>query len=44
VDRVSPHRVQERLRGLSVEKAGEVRIICAHDVVEYEACAAGSPL
>ena len=44
VDRTQRMANQERLRALSVDKASEVRIICAHDVVEYEACAAGRPL
>lgn len=35
---------QERLRALSVERRDEVRVLCAHDVVEYEAAAAGRPL
>jgi glyoxylase-like metal-dependent hydrolase (beta-lactamase superfamily II) len=41
VDRSQRLANQERLRRLSVEKAGEVRILCAHDVVEFEAAAAG---
>jgi glyoxylase-like metal-dependent hydrolase (beta-lactamase superfamily II) len=44
VDRVARHSNQERLRALSVERAGEVRILCAHDAVEFERCAAGAPL
>jgi glyoxylase-like metal-dependent hydrolase (beta-lactamase superfamily II) len=44
VDRAQRMANQERLRRLSVERAGEVRIICAHDAVEYESCAAGAPL
>lgn len=44
VDRSARLSNQERLRRLSVEKSGEVRIICAHDPVEFEACAAGRPL
>jgi hypothetical protein len=35
---------QWRLRELSLKHAGEVRLICAHDAVEFEACAAGTPL
>lgn len=35
---------QERLRRLSVERAGEVQVICAHDPVELERCRAGRPL
>jgi glyoxylase-like metal-dependent hydrolase (beta-lactamase superfamily II) len=35
---------QERVRRLSVEHRAEVRVICAHDVVEFEKCAAGTPL
>ncbi|HEX8585599.1 MAG TPA: MBL fold metallo-hydrolase [Allosphingosinicella sp.] len=41
VDRAQRLANQERLRRLSVDKAGEVRILCAHDVVEFEAAAAG---
>lgn len=35
---------QERLRKLSVQHQAEIRIFCAHDVVELERCAAGTPL
>lgn len=35
---------QERLRALSVERRGELDVICAHDVTEWEACVAGRPL
>jgi glyoxylase-like metal-dependent hydrolase (beta-lactamase superfamily II) len=35
---------QERLRKLSVEHKSEVRVFCAHDVVELERCRAGAPL
>lgn len=35
---------QERLRRLSIEHRSDVRIFCAHDVVEWERCAAGTPL
>jgi glyoxylase-like metal-dependent hydrolase (beta-lactamase superfamily II) len=41
VDRTQRLANQEKLRRLSVEKAGEIRILCAHDVVEFEAAAAG---
>ncbi|HEY0084925.1 MAG TPA: MBL fold metallo-hydrolase [Allosphingosinicella sp.] len=41
VDRAQRLANQERLRRLSVDKAGEIRILCAHDVVEFEAAAAG---
>ena len=44
VDRTQRMTNQERLRRLSVERAGEVRIVCAHDVVELERCVAGTPL
>ena len=44
VDRTQRLANQDRLRRLSVEKAGEVRVICAHDAVEFEACAGGRPL
>lgn len=35
---------QARLRALSIARAGEVTITCAHDPVEYERCRAGRPL
>lgn len=35
---------QERLRSLSVERSGEVHVICSHDPVEFERCVAGAPL
>lgn len=35
---------QERLRRLSVEQAGQVSLVCAHDPVEFEHCASGRPL
>jgi glyoxylase-like metal-dependent hydrolase (beta-lactamase superfamily II) len=35
---------QERLRRLSVEHQADVRVFCAHDVVELERCQAGAPL
>ncbi|HYG46880.1 MAG TPA: MBL fold metallo-hydrolase, partial [Allosphingosinicella sp.] len=35
---------QARLRALSVERAADVKLVCAHDAVELEACAAGRPL
>jgi glyoxylase-like metal-dependent hydrolase (beta-lactamase superfamily II) len=41
VDRAQRLANQEKLRRLSVEKAGEIRILCAHDVVEFEAAAGG---
>ena len=44
VDRQARLSNQQRLRELSVAHAGTVKMICAHDVVEYEACAAGQPL
>ena len=44
VDRAARHASQEGVRRLSVERAGEVRVICAHDPVEFELCAAGRPL
>ena len=44
VDRAQRLANQERLRRLSVDRAAEVSIICAHDVAEFEACAAGAPL
>ena len=44
VDRAARLANQERLRRLSLERQSELRIICAHDVAEFEACAAGRPL
>jgi glyoxylase-like metal-dependent hydrolase (beta-lactamase superfamily II) len=44
VDRASRLANQQRLRALSLDHADEVRLICAHDVAEFEACAAGAPL
>jgi glyoxylase-like metal-dependent hydrolase (beta-lactamase superfamily II) len=44
VDRAQRHANQDRLRKLSLERAGEVRIICAHDAVEFEHAAAGTLL
>jgi glyoxylase-like metal-dependent hydrolase (beta-lactamase superfamily II) len=35
---------QERLRALSVERRTDVQVLCAHDPVEFERCAAGRPL
>jgi glyoxylase-like metal-dependent hydrolase (beta-lactamase superfamily II) len=40
-DRAQRLANQEKLRRLSVEKAGEIKVLCAHDVVEFEAAAAG---
>lgn len=44
IDRRARLENQERLRRLSLDRQAGVRMICAHDVVEYEACAAGRPL
>ncbi|HST91467.1 MAG TPA: MBL fold metallo-hydrolase [Brevundimonas sp.] len=44
VDREQRKANQERLRRLSVEHSDALRIVCAHDAVELEACAAGKPL
>lgn len=44
VDRASRLANQDRLRALSLHRAAGVRMICAHDVVEYEACAGGRAL
>ncbi|PSJ36865.1 MBL fold metallo-hydrolase [Allosphingosinicella deserti] len=44
VDRDARLANQERLRQLSVEHSREVRIICAHDPVEFEACSQGRAL
>ena len=41
VDRDKRMANQERVRRLSVEHRDEVRVICAHDVVEFERAAAG---
>jgi glyoxylase-like metal-dependent hydrolase (beta-lactamase superfamily II) len=35
---------QERLRALSIARRGELRIMCAHDVAEFERAAAGRAL
>jgi glyoxylase-like metal-dependent hydrolase (beta-lactamase superfamily II) len=35
---------QARLRNLSVERRGDLRVVCAHDAVELEHCQAGAPL
>jgi hypothetical protein len=35
---------QARLRALSIERASEVKILCAHDPVEFERWASGRPL
>jgi len=35
---------QARLRALSIEEARRVSVLCAHDAVELERCAAGAPL
>ena len=35
---------QGRVRRLSLERAGEVRVICAHDPEEFHRCRAGRPL
>jgi len=35
---------QERVRRLSIERAGEVKVLCAHDPVEFERAAAGQLL
>lgn len=44
VDRSLRLANQERLRRLSIEHAGEVRILCAHDVQEFEQAATGNLL
>ena len=44
VSREQRLRNQERLRALSVEQAGRVSVLCAHDAVELERCVAGAPL
>ena len=44
VDRAARLGNQARLRSLSLDTNAAVRMICAHDVVEYMACVAGIPL
>lgn len=44
VDRNARFANQARLRTLSLERRDAVRIVCAHDAVEFEAAAAGTPL
>ena len=44
VDRAARLANQQRLRELSLDASAAVRMICAHDAVEYERCAAGVPL
>ena len=44
VDRDRRLENQERLRRLSVERRGELNVMCAHDPVEWEAARAGAPL
>lgn len=44
VDRARRLANQARLRALSLDRAAQVTMLCAHDVVEYEAAAAGRPL
>ncbi|HEY8617033.1 MBL fold metallo-hydrolase [Phenylobacterium sp.] len=44
VDRRSRLENQARLRELSLDQGAGVKMICAHDVVEYEAARAGRPL
>jgi glyoxylase-like metal-dependent hydrolase (beta-lactamase superfamily II) len=41
VDRKLRLTNQERLRRLSIEKRSELRVLCAHDAVEFEHAAAG---
>jgi glyoxylase-like metal-dependent hydrolase (beta-lactamase superfamily II) len=44
VDRAQRFANQQRLRSLSLDRNAGVKIICAHDVVEFERCTAGRPL
>jgi glyoxylase-like metal-dependent hydrolase (beta-lactamase superfamily II) len=44
VDRAARLENQARLRALSLDAAAGVKMVCAHDVVEYEAAAAGRML
>ena len=43
VDRAARLDKQARLRRLSLERRGEISVICARDIAEFEACAAGRP-
>lgn len=44
VDRESRLANQDRLRALSLDAAAGVRMICAHDPVEYQRSVEGAPL
>jgi len=44
VDRAARLANQRRLRELSLDRGAGVRMVCAHDPVEYERAAAGDPL
>ena len=44
VDRTLRFENQDRLRKLSLDRSAGVRILCAHDPVEFERAAAGAPL
>lgn len=44
VDRAARLANQARLRDLSLNREAGVKVICAHDAVEFEACSAGAPL
>jgi len=44
VDRAKRLENQARLRELSLDASAGVKLICAHDVVEWERCAQGAPL
>jgi glyoxylase-like metal-dependent hydrolase (beta-lactamase superfamily II) len=44
VDRTQRLANQKRLRTLSIERRADVKIVCAHDAVELEACRSGRPL
>jgi glyoxylase-like metal-dependent hydrolase (beta-lactamase superfamily II) len=44
VDRDARLANQQRLRDLSLDRTAGVRMICAHDAVEYQRCASGDPL
>jgi glyoxylase-like metal-dependent hydrolase (beta-lactamase superfamily II) len=44
VDRERRLANQDRLRRLSLDASAGVRLICAHDPVEFERCVAGRPL
>lgn len=44
MDRTARMANQERVRALSMAHRGDISVICSHDTLEYEACAAGRRL